>query len=140
MFIIVSFLQKKSCKQVAFQNQEQFCTFLPFFLVFNNSFISYKLMYMQLIQSKSFCEFIWLLYFIKIKDEVPVSHETDFCFHYCNSIYNCQSWLTFQNMSFLLTEPIASNHHIFTKFLVIENPISLSWELYIFIWKIKIIK
>ena len=138
MSIIMSFHQKKSCQQIAFQNRAILHIFM-FFPSFN-SFISYKLMYMQLIQSKSFCEFIWFLYFIKIKDEVPVSHETDFCFHYCNSIYNCQSWLTFQNMSFLLTEPIASNHHIFTKFLVIENPISLSWELYIFIWKIKIIK
>ena len=98
MFIIVSFLKKKSCQVIAFQNQDQFCTFLSFFFVFNNSFFSYKLQ-MQLMQSKSFCEFtcIWFLYFIKIKDEVLLSHETDFCFHSCNSVYNCQSWLTFQN-------------------------------------------
>ena len=32
------------------------------------------------------------------------------------------------------------NYHIFTKFLVILNPIGLSWELYNFIWKIKIIE
>ena len=138
MSIIMSFHKKKSCQQIAFQNRAILHIFM-FFPSFN-SFISYKLMYMQLMQSKSLCEFIWLQYFIKIRDEVPVSHETDFCFHYCNSICNCQSWLTFQNMSFLLTEPIASNHNIFTKFLVIENPISLSWELYIFIWKIKIIE
>ena len=61
---------------------------------------------MLLMQSKSLCEFIWLLYFIKIKDEVPASHETDFSFHYFNSIYICQSWPTFQNMSFLSTELI----------------------------------
>ena len=131
---VISF-EKKSCKQIAFQNQEQFCTFLFFFPCFQQFF-----------------------HFLQIDVHVVNAIKVYFVtiLHQKLGWGSCQSWIWF--LFSLLQQhfqlPIMANfpehvfsvdradnnHHIFTKFLVIQNPIGLSLELYLFIWKIKIIE